>query len=242
MIYLVSLLCGIGGGAISIICGFGLGIFTMMFLPHVMDNTLACAAVVAITSLFQSAWVCYHYRKKVQWKNIVFTAAGYFIFSAFGVIFGKNIPTHLLKVCLGVLMIGLAIYFVFFSARIRVKPTPVNGLIAGSLGGIMSSLFGVGGPPASVYFSSSYDDKEVYLATIQTYFMLSNLYVTSVRAVNGLITRQVLVVSALCIVGMTIGTFIGKKVFDKINADGMRKAIYTLMAVSGITMVISAVQ
>lgn len=242
MIYLIPLLCGIGGGAISIICGFGLGIFTMMFLPHFVESTVACAAVVSITSLFQSAWVCYYYRKKVQWKDIVFTAIGYFILSTVGVLCSKHIPTQTLKLALGILMVFLAIYFVFISSRLKVKPTPVNGLIAGGLGGIMSSLFGVGGPPASVYFSSSYENKEVYLATIQTYFMLTNIYVTSVRAINGIITKEVLIISFLCIVGMAIGTFLGKKVFDKINANVMRKAIYALMAVSGITLMVGALK
>lgn len=237
MIYLVSFLSGFGGSAVSIICGFGLGIFTMMFLPHVMTSPLAAASVVSIISVFQSAWVCYHYRKKVQWKDIIFTSIGYFLISTIAVVYGKNIPSDMLKLGLGVLMILLAIYFIFFSARIRVKPTPINGVFAGGLGGVMSALFGVGGPPASIYFSSAYEDKEMYLSTIQTYFLFSNIYVTAVRSMNGIITKAVILASIASIAGMAAGTCLGKIVFDKINAEMVRKGIYLLMAVSGITLI-----
>lgn len=242
MIYAAALFTGLFGAVISVICGFGVGIFTMIFLPYFMSSTLASAAVVAITSGFQSAWICFHYRKKVQWKDIIFTTLGYFVFSAIAVTFGKNIPTQILKLGLGILMILLALYFIFLSKRLKINATARNGFVAGSLGGVMSALFGIGGPPASVYFSSSYDEKETYLATIQTYFLLSNIYVTTVRAFNGIITKEVLIVSMISVAGMTVGTCIGKKVFDKINANMMRKGIYILMAVSGITLIYGALK
>ena len=237
MSFIIAFFTGCFGSAISVICGFGLGVFSMMFLPHFMFSTMAASAVVSITAVFQSAWIAFHYRKKVKIKDTLFMVIGYLVLSTICVIFGKNIPNKTLKLALGIFLIVLSIYFIFFSKKIKMQPTPRNGLIAGSLGGIMSSMFGVGGPPAGLYFSSCYDEKEDYLATIQTYFLVTNIYVTTIRAFNGIVTAEVLLASSVSLVGMVFGTYMGKKLFDKMNADAVRKAIYILMAVSGVILI-----
>ena len=237
MVFITAFFTGCVGSSISVICGFGLGVFTMMFLPHFMSSTMASSAVVSLTSVFQAAWICIRYRKKVRWKDMIFMAIGYLVLATVCIIFGKNIPNGTLNTVLGVVLVLLSIYFIFFSSRLQIKAAPLTGLLTGSLGGIMSSLFGVGGPPASLYYSSAYDDKEVYLATIQTYFCITNAYATALRIANGIITKEVLLASAASLAGMIIGTMAGKRIFDKMNPGAIRKAVYVLMAVSGIILI-----
>lgn len=240
MVYLLCFIAGSAGYFLNMVCGFGAGIFSMMFLPYVMGSTLAAAALVNILSLAQAVWICVYYRKKVRWRSMIVPLIAYFALSTLTVHFAKGLANSTLQLMLGALLVILSIYFLFINHRIRLRDSIPSALAAGGIGGVMSALFSIGGPPVSLYYSAVLDDKEEYLATIQTYFMFSNIYMTAVRVHSGVVTKDVLVCSAVALVGMALGTWAGKKVFDRINGELMRKLIYIMMAVSGATMLVEA--
>lgn len=241
MVYFLCFLAGSIGYFLNMVCGFGAGIFSMMFLPYVMGSTTAAAALVNILSLAQAVWVCLFYRKKVRWRSMLAPLAAYFILSTLTVYFAKGLANDTMQFMLGLLLVGLSIYFLFVNHRIRLLGSLPTALAAGGIGGVMSALFSIGGPPISLYYSAVLEDKEEYLATIQSYFMFSNIYMTAVRVYSGAVTRNVLICSAVALVGMVLGTWAGKKIFDRINADVMRRLIYIMMAVSGAIMLAEAV-
>jgi uncharacterized membrane protein YfcA len=98
-------------------------------------------------------------------------------------------------------------------------------------------LFGIGGPPIIIFMISALgDNKEQYRATINMYFLLSNIWASSMRAANGIITMQVLGWAALCSVGILAGTSIGERIFQMLNARTIRRLVFSLMAMSGAVM------
>lgn len=124
----------------------------------------------------------------------------------------------------------------FFHKRIKLRPHVTNGVLAGTLGGTLSGLFSTGGPPAVLYLSSATPDKLTYFATIQFYFCFTDLYATTMRAVNGIINAQILCLAAVGIVGCMAGDFAGKLVFDKLDGNKLKRIIYIGMLVSGFIM------
>ena len=117
------------------------------------------------------------------------------------------------------------------------KPTVTNGIIAGALGGTLGGLFSTGGPPAVLYLSNATNDNVVYFATIQFYFCVTCLYSTAMRFMSGIIDGQILMYSAIGIVGCLIGDFLGKIVFGKLDSNKLKLVIYIGMLLSGILMI-----
>ena len=72
------------------------------------------------------------------------------------------------------------------------------------------------------------------------YFLLSNIYGTAVKAINGFITKEVLILAAFGSVGMVAGIFIGKLIFKRLRADVLRRVVYCFMAVAGVINIVSA--
>lgn len=237
MAYLLCFVAGSFGYFLNMICGFGAGIFSMMFLPYVMESTGHAATLVNILSFLQGIWVCWIYRKKVRWRRIVLPLAAYLVISTLTVYFAKGLSNNIMKLLLGALLFGLSVYFLGLKQHLTIRPTRTNALTAGAIGGVMSALFSIGGPPMSLYYSFVFDDKEEYLGTIQTYFMLTNTYILFLRYRNGLMTPEVFRLSSVAVAGMILGTWLGKKVFDRIPAETVRRLIYIMMAVSGIVMI-----
>ncbi len=234
---LIFLLATFVGNTIQTVSGFGFGIFVMTIFPHILPQA-TCATLSGLLSMLGSVTLAIKLRKKAKWRTIAIPIAAYFVFSYLAISLGTELPNALLKRCLGVVLIALSLYFLFFSAKIKFKPTPTAGLIAGALGGILGGLFSTGGPPIVLYLLNTGDDNDTYIANTQSYFAVTNLYSAAVRAAKGLITTQVLGYWAIGIVAVFAGLFVGRALFRRIDAGLLKKIVYCYMAVSGVVMLV----
>jgi uncharacterized membrane protein YfcA len=154
------------------------------------------------------------------------------------VYFSAYAPTRILKILLGSVLILFSLYFLFLGDRVRLRPSVANGLIFGALGGALGGLFSTGGPPAVLYLVHATDKKQVYFATIQTYFLITGIYATVIRLFSGVIDGQVLLFVLFGSVGSALGNFLGGKIFRRLNEKKLRFIIYIGMIVSGILMLL----
>ena len=227
-----------GAGFVQRVSGFGLGIFAMVFLPHFMPSHTAAATISSIFSCVTSTYNAIRYRKNTAYKTALPMICSALILIPIAVRFSAAVSGNIFKLLLGAVLIVLSLYFLFFNRRIQLKPTLSNGILAGALGGTLSGLFATGGPPAVLYLSSATADNITYFATIQFYFCFTNLYATTVRVVNGLITRDILLYAAVGIIGCMAGDAIGRTVFDKLDSGKLKLIIYIGMIISGIVMLV----
>ena len=230
------ILIGLGAGFVQRVSGFGLGIFAMMFLPHFMTSNAAAATISTFFSCVTSTYNAVRYRKNVVYKTVVPMICAALISIPIAVYFSASVSGEMFQILLGVVLIALSIYFLFFNAHIKMKPTRFNGVLAGTLGGTLNGLFSTGGPPVVLYLSCATTNNDAYFATIQFYFCFTNLYAIATRAINGLINTQILIYALIGVVGCMTGDFIGKFVFDKLNAKKLKYIIYICMILSGVVM------
>ena len=90
-----------------------------------------------------------------------------------------------------------------------------------------------------IYFMVSSKDMKDYLATIQMYFALSNIYTTAIKAAAGYVTRDVWIYFAIALIASLVGIFLGKKVFAKCKPAILKKAVYGFMAISGVINIVT---
>lgn len=228
---------GFFGSALSAICGFGIGIFTMIMLPYAIP-AYSASCVVGLVSIIQAVWLAYVYRKKIRLGSIIPPLAAYFVITLIMVPLIRNFSPGAMKRILGIFLVLTGIYLIFFSGRIRVKINTRNGLIAGAVTAVLMSMFSIGGPPMSLFYGSAFDDKEEYMGTMNFFYGVTNIYLSTLRVINGYVDGTVLRCLVWATVGMTAGTLIGRKIFTRLNADGVRKCSYGLMFVSGLIMAI----
>lgn len=240
-IFIVILVATVGS-TIQRVTGFGFGIFAMLFLTRIITVYGEANALSGLLSFTSTLIVALAHAKRVDWKNLLFPCIGFAVISVPSILLMKKLDNRVLLIMLGVALILLSGYMFFFSSKIKIKPSPFTGLAAGGFSGILGGIFSMGGPPVVIYFMQSEgDDKDRYLATIQMYFLLSNVYGTTVKAINGFITRDVLILAAFGTVGMIAGIFIGKLIFKKLRVDILRRVVYCFMAVAGVVNIVSAI-
>lgn len=235
---LLLLLISLAGETIQAATGFGYGTFIMMFLPYLMPSYAEATAVSGMVCLVTAGIIAYEKRQYVAWKRLLAPLGTYAVTLFFAAWFCARAPQAMLEKILGVVLILLSIYLYFCNEKIKIRPTATNGMIAGGTSGVLSGLFSMGGPPTVVYFSSCSENPNVYLATIQMYYVISMAYATIVRAANGMMTLHVIEAGAASLAGAFIGIIIGRFIFNRLDAARLKKMIYAFMVVSGIALLL----
>ena len=235
---ILLIIVGIGAGFVQRVSGFGLGIFAMLFLPHFLPTHTAAATVVGICSVVTSTMNAVKYRRDINYKTVLpllFAAA---VSIPIAVYFSAKVSKGVFEILLGTVLILLSIYFLFFNKSVKLKASVLGGTIAGTLSGILNGLFSTGGPPAVLYLANVSASNAAYFAGIQFYFALTNIYATVMRAISGLLTLDVLLLSIFGLVGCVVGDFLGKSVFERLDGEKLKRIIYIGMIASGIVMII----
>ncbi len=237
-IFIIILLVAAAGGFIQRVSGFGFGIFVMLFFPYIVHPHTAAAAISTLISFSMSTYNAVIYRKNIPYKKIIPLVVGSLILIPIAVHFSVSISSEFFKKLLGIVLICLSVYFLFFNQRIKIKPSAKNGLLAGGVSGILTGLFSTGGPPIVLYLMNALDNNAVYFASTQFYFGITGIYSTLVRVFNGIITPEILLYAVIGFIGCIGGNLAGKFVFNKLDAQKLRQIIYVGMILSGIIMVV----
>ena len=234
---LVGLLA-LAGSFIQRVCGFGFGIFIMTMLPYLMPSYQEATALSGLLSLMQSSVVLCTMWRHLRIRNMVGVFLSFCVFSFFAIRFVSVAGDGVLKVFLGCVLILLGLYFLLFSSRVRVTPTPKWQISLGALSGTMGGIFGMHGPAAVVYFLNSETTKEGYLAVCQAYFVVTNIYMSVFRAGSGFMTVAVGAGVLVSLVGIGLGVWIGSRVFDRIPQDTLKRIIYFYMILAGVAAIV----
>ena len=228
----------LGASLLQSVSGFGFGIvfmaLTPLFIPYSTSLGVSSLLSGAVNlTVLRRCWRDIDYKQ--LWLPVLFCLCG----SSIGTFMMATAPSPVYKRLLGVFLIILAIWFIFFSDRIRIQKTTRNAGIAGVISGLCGGLFSVNGPPMVLYFISVIEDKKTYLATLQAYFLINNLYLMTIRSVSGLMPTGVGISALFGLSGLLIGSFIGGKIFDKIDGKKLKKLVYIVMVVSGLWIAIN---
>ena len=231
----IALLVAFISSLIQSSCGFGYGIVAVAMLPLVLPYPQA-VALSTMCAGTMSAIVAFRNRSKLRFDVMWPCALTSCIIVMAAVIFSVGKSNVVLTRALGTLLILLSLYFFFFSGKVRVKPTMLNALIFGVLSGIGSGFFGIGGPPSVVFFLSALDNKDEYRSTISFQFTCNSIIGTTTRIINGIITPQLLQITAFSLIPLVLGIWAGGHFFRLMSEKTLRRVVYVFMAVSGVAM------
>ncbi|MGI6125008.1 MAG: TSUP family transporter [Acetivibrionales bacterium] len=225
------------GSFIQSASGFGYAILAMSLWPLVIPFQSAVLVEIT-TALVMVAYISFKLHKHIRFKLMIYPLIASFITSSIGIATLMSSTETFLRRILGGVLIIMAIYFIFYSEKLKIKPTRINGIIAGAVGGLLSGLLGMGGPPVAAYFLSVTDNKMEYNATLQFYFLICAIYTFGIHLVIGNITGEIIKYSIIGIVGVGIGTTTGLILFKKLSVDIIKKALCIFIMIVGFSMLI----
>lgn len=233
MSQLLIILPAILAGLVQGLTGFGAAIIMMIFLPGLLpiDQSAGVAGLIMAASVIMLVG---RYHQAIKLKRIIIPFIVYASVAAWSVHLGQVLDLQLLRLLLGGLLVGLAIYFTL-SKQAGTQRYPFY--IAGSfmiISGFFNGLFGIGGPLMALYFLSLSESTADYTANMQAFFLIDIIYITSIRVASGILTVAVIPVILIGMLGAFIGTAIAARLLTHMNIQLVRRGIYAFIGISGL--------
>lgn len=160
--HIYILLLAVGASFIQRTIGFGFGIFIMTALPFLMPSYGEAVTLSGLLALTSSSVAMFKYRKYVTWKRLVPILAAFLMVSTAAIFMLKRIEGSTMRIVLGLVLILISLYFIFFKDKIQkmVRPGLKYQIGTGIVSGAMGGLFGMQGPPVVLYLINSEEDKD----------------------------------------------------------------------------------
>jgi uncharacterized membrane protein YfcA len=218
--------------------GFGSVIILMAVLPLFLPAKV-CVIVAQLGGAVLSWWMLAGRWKSIEWKKallpIIFATLGNIV----GLFFVKGISDSAYMIGLGIVLVLLSVWLLCFASRVHIRPTPVNGTVAGVVGGLMGAFFAVSAPPLVLYFSSTTEDKDNYTACLQITLAIQTTASLVGRGAMGLWPQEAWLLCIPAFLGVFLGKFPGKKIYDKLDIRTFKMLIHIFIGILGVYIFLS---
>lgn len=224
--------------AVYVLLGFGAGLIAVGALALFMPELRDVVVVLLLVNLPAELWVVVRSRRAISWRGVIL------LFSAVAV--GIPIGTWLLRWGRPeMLLTGLGIFLVAVGGAFVVLPAPRRrvwpGWAAapvGLLSGLLTGLFGTGGPPLVLYYQLSGTAKTAFRGHLMAIFLLMTLVRVPSYAVFGLIT-PVRLWSALVVMPAVIGgAVIGNHIHLELGETTFRRLVSAALLAIGLLLLL----
>lgn len=218
------------------VTGFGSALVALPLLSLVIDIKEAVPLCV-LASLVITTYMAWQLRAYFDPKKILPLCVG----SLPGILLGstllKLVPSAIIKILLGVLLISYALYNLIFSIR----PRALNyrwGYLAGFFSGAIGAAFSAGGPPSIIYTTLSNWSKDDIKATLTGFFCFNSYLIAATHLVIGLTTATVGYYFLFCAPLVFLGTAAGSYCYRFFPRDLYLRVVYVFLVIMGVLMIV----
>ena len=221
------------------VSGFGFGIFVMMFFPFFLPTYGESVMLSGLLAGSTALMIAVRNWKYIRWRLMGLVTFFNVLFSFVATEYMRGMSNDSLKQCLGVVLILIALYFLFGEGRMgrMFKSRPAQVTI-GSISGVMGGMFAMPGPPLVLYCISTLEDKREYVTTLQAFSVVFNVFYTIFRIKVGFYSDDLSLWWVAGIGGAIIGSSLGSRCFELISNRTLKLIVYAMMIVSGVVAIL----
>ena len=216
--------------------GFGSSVF---FVP-IANFFFDFQSVLGITALFHlssNVTKSAFFKKGLDKKLVLYLGVPAVAFVLVGAYLSKYFDPVVLTYILGFFLIASSLLFLIFK-RLSVNPDTKNAILGGSLSGLSAGLLGTGGAIRGMTMAAFKLDKNKFIATSAIIDLGVDFSRTIVYYLNGYMHKHDFYLIPILILVSIIGTWIGKRILNKISQDQFRNFVLALILIIGILSVV----
>ena len=221
------------------VSGFGFGIFVMMFFPFFLPSYGESVMLSGLLAGSTALMIAVRNWKHIRWRLMGLVTFFNVLFSFVATEYMRVMSNDALKQCLGVVLILIALYFLFGEGRMGkvFKSRPAQVTI-GSISGVMGGMFAMPGPPLVLYCISTLEDKRKYVTTLQAFSVVFNVFYTAFRVKARFYSDDTWIWWVAGVGGAIIGSSLGSRCFELISNRTLKYIVYVMMIISGVVAIV----
>ena len=230
-----------GAGLIQGLTGFGGALVAVPLLSLYLDMKLVVplCTLHGVTITLCLSWQLRH---SLSLKKIGPLLLGSVPGVAFGVTLLKYADPGAMKLMLGAMVTGFAVYALLSRQATERRLRPFWGYVAGFATGAIASAFSTGGPPTIIYTTLAGWSKDTIKATLSGFFLCAGLLSSGAHLMAGLTTITVGKYYVATLPFVLLGVWVGSRFYQRINHKLYLKAVFICLAIIGLALAISAVR
>ncbi len=225
------------GGFVKGVIGLGLPLVAVPVLATAVDPAVA-VALMAVPVMSANAWQAWQERAHIglAWRLWPLVAA-----MVPATVFATSLLAALDR-ALAAAVLG-AVVLLFCASRVAPAPprlprawepwlAPAVGAVAGVIGGV-SNFFG---PPLVMYLTALRLERDAFVAGIAALFLLSGLPLYAGLAAQGVLDREVALLSASATVPVFAGVGLGRLVRRRVSQRTFERILIAFLVVVGVNL------
>lgn len=226
----------VAGGVVRGFGGFGGAMvwvagLVVLLPPTSVIPTVFVLEVVASAAMLPQVW------RQVHWKSLRWLFVGTLIGMPLGMWALTQLSGDLVRVLLGVAIIGSAVAMAAVPDR-QSLPGPGATTVTGVASGLLNGGFALGGPPAVLMYFSASSHVAAGRASLVVFFLVIDAFGAAGSAAGGLLTVPVLAQIALFTPLCMFGAAAGKWLFDRTTAQQVRQRVLWLLGFLGAAVLV----
>jgi uncharacterized membrane protein YfcA len=227
------------GALIYSVFGFGDALFSMPLLTMVIGIQTAVPLMTLSGATLATIMLFFNY-KSANSKEVGKLLLGTLFGVPVGIFMLKNINEDIIKSIIGLMMIAYSLYQI--RGRKQIIVLPKNSVyIFGFVAGMLAGAFNTSGPPIVMYGTLSGWSMQQFAATLQGYFLPTNLYVIVSQFFAGLLTKLVYSYYLFCLPFLLVAYSLGVIIRRKIPEENYKKYVYALILIIGMALLGGAI-
>jgi uncharacterized membrane protein YfcA len=233
--YVILFIGSFCAAAISGAAGFGGALLLLPLLSKTVGTTLA-VPILTIASLIGNLSRAFFGFKQVKWKPVFVFTLGAVPMSALGALSFINAPKGIITRGIGA---GIILFVILKYFKIlKFQPGNRTMLIGGGILGFLSGLIGSAGPIGAALFLSLDLSPVSYVASEAVTAAVMHITKTIIYQKYLGIGLYALGTGLFMGVAMIAGTWVGKKLIDKMPKEKFVKFVGILLTIIGLQMLI----
>lgn len=219
---------GFGSSAIFVpLAGFFYGMQTVLALTGVLH-------------VFSNIAKLLFFRKTINYKIVFWIGIPSVIMVIVGAQLNSIIDLKYAELILGIFLV-LFSCFLFYFPHFKLAPNNRNTVTSGSLAGFFAGLIGTGGAIRAIGLAAFDLEKSTFVATSAAVDLGVDLSRSVVYIYNGYLATEFYFFIPLLLAIAVAGSWIGKKILDKVSQENFRKIVLVLLFFIGVTQIVKTI-
>jgi uncharacterized membrane protein YfcA len=221
------------------VAGFGSALISIPLLALILPVKLVIPLVL-IVDLIATVGTGLRFRRDIALQELKPIVVPMAIGLIAGITLLIKLPARWILLALGVFILSYGLYSLLTRVTVRTW-SRWWAIPTGLSGGVISGLFGMGGPMYVIYLSGRVSDKTQLRATLSTIFSINTAARLILLLASGLLLRLEIWIAALCLLPfMGLGLYIGHRLHLRLTGAQIGRIISVLLLLTGASILVKA--
>jgi uncharacterized membrane protein YfcA len=166
----------------------------------------------------------------IHWRSLAPLIIGCATGTPLGVWLLANVPAPPMQIALAIFVL-IATYLLWQGFALKTMPGAVASGAVGAGSGLANGAFGIGGPPAILFYFASPPSNVAGRASLIAYFLMTDLIGLAFLSREAFITWNTLYLALIFLPALILGVWLGARSFRGADPATFRKCVLVLLAV-----------